>query len=122
MPDTATVAVVMAGDALLGRAIRDARVAAGLSQPDLASALGITQTAVSKMELGQTTISSTRLREIAKVLGTSASTLMGDNGQAPLRDRLAHATELQPRHRQNLVELYDLYRRELDGQGSAAAE
>jgi transcriptional regulator with XRE-family HTH domain len=112
MPDTGTLALVMAGDLLLGKAIRDAREASGMSQPQLAAELGISQTAVSKMELGQIAITSSRLREVAAALKTTVSLLMDESTEAPLRDRLAHAPQLLPRHRQNLVELYDLYERE----------
>lgn len=107
MPDTATVACVAGGDVELGRAIRDARERVKVKQPRLAKLLGVSQTNMSKIELGQVAVTSLRLRQIAEVLGVTVGTLMGETGDVPLRDRLAHAPELEPDHRAQIVGQYD---------------
>lgn len=62
--------------------IIEARVRAGMSQTDLATALGITPQAVSMWESGKNTPRGSRLREIAKALGVSESYLLSDNESA----------------------------------------
>lgn len=52
----------------LGR-LRQARVEAGLTQADLAEALGQSQTWVSKCELGERRVDIVELTDIAEVLG-----------------------------------------------------
>lgn len=52
-----------------GTAIREARDRAGLSQSDVAEAMNVRQTYVSKMELGQVNLSIDRLVELAAALG-----------------------------------------------------
>jgi transcriptional regulator with XRE-family HTH domain len=55
--------------AQFGAAIREARDKAGLSQSEVAEAMNVRQTYVSKMELGQVNLSIDRLVELAAALG-----------------------------------------------------
>ncbi len=66
------------GSALIGRvaassgeAIRVARLAAGMSQWDLASALGVRQPLVSKMESGACGVGLDRMCQVMKVFGVT---------------------------------------------------
>jgi transcriptional regulator with XRE-family HTH domain len=53
----------------LGRALRDYRVAAGMSQTQLAQAIGVDRSYVSELELGKETEQVRRLFAAFKVLG-----------------------------------------------------
>ncbi len=61
----------------LGRRIAGARRLAGLTQSDLASAVGVTAQAVSKWERGSSCPDISILDEIADTLGISLSELLG---------------------------------------------
>jgi transcriptional regulator with XRE-family HTH domain len=63
----------------LGRRIREARVALGLSQVDLAGNLRIDQRTVSQYEGGTVDIPVTRLLQIAGALKVSAGELLGES-------------------------------------------
>ncbi|WP_456378869.1 helix-turn-helix domain-containing protein [Thiolapillus sp.] len=60
----------------IGGKIRAARRAAGVSQEELAQILGITQSAISRMEKNDYEASATQLIKIANVLGVSVTSLM----------------------------------------------
>jgi transcriptional regulator with XRE-family HTH domain len=62
---------------LRGRII-EARRTANLSQQEVASALGLEPTAISKIENGARDVSSTELARIAQVCGRSLSWFFGD--------------------------------------------
>jgi transcriptional regulator with XRE-family HTH domain len=66
----------------IGDRIRDARMARGLSQKQLARALGITHQSVNKYELANVELSIARLLALAKVLGVSPAFLIGDASPA----------------------------------------
>ncbi len=51
------------------RRLREARKEAGFRQADVAKALGVTQTFVSKVELGERRIDPTELQEFAALYG-----------------------------------------------------
>ncbi len=51
------------------RRLREARKEAGIRQTDVAKALGVTQTFVSKVELGERRIDPTELQEFAALYG-----------------------------------------------------
>lgn len=59
----------------LPRAIRNARVAAGLSQAELAAKLGVAPSTVAGWELGTHSVRSTRFRMLARVVGVDVTTL-----------------------------------------------
>lgn len=62
----------------LGQAVRDARKAAGLTQPELGAKLGISAVAVSQVEKGKTAPALAKVAAIAEALGVSVSLLLGD--------------------------------------------
>lgn len=55
-------------DIIVGRSIRDSRVAAGMSQEALAKVLGITFQQVQKYESAKNRVSASRLHDIATAL------------------------------------------------------
>ena len=59
----------------LGCAIRARRKELDMSQPDLARAVGVTRSAVSQWERGETSPTYKTLLKVAKVLGMSARDL-----------------------------------------------
>lgn len=61
----------------LGRRIRDERLARGITQERMAEALGISFQQLQRYEHGTTTMSATRLQDVAALLGSSASDLLG---------------------------------------------
>jgi transcriptional regulator with XRE-family HTH domain len=72
-------------DQALGEKIRTRRVAAGMSQSDLGTALGVTFQQVQKYEKGVNRVSAVRLEQIAGALGESVSYFQSD-GQAVSKD------------------------------------
>ena len=64
---------------LLGQRIRAARLAAGLSQEQLAEKVGLTSQHISHTEVASTKISLPSLVKIANVLQTSIDKLLSDN-------------------------------------------
>ena len=58
------------------------RLAAGLSQHELAAALGVTQSAVSQWESGETTPRFASLIDIAAVIGVPVSDLLSNDWEA----------------------------------------
>ncbi len=70
----------------LGRAIADARTAAGLSQAALGRVTGLGQTAISKIETGQRRLDAVELVEIAEELGIEVAELLGAARRIPVDD------------------------------------
>ena len=64
---------------LLGQRIRAARLAAGMSQEQLAEMIGLTSQHISHVEVASTKISLPSLVKIANVLHTSIDKLLSDN-------------------------------------------
>jgi transcriptional regulator with XRE-family HTH domain len=64
----------------IGKRIQKAREEAGLSQEELASALGITQSALSNYELGKRRLYLANMEQIAKVLERPLSYFMEEEG------------------------------------------
>ena len=60
----------------LGAAIREARLAAGLSQEDLAGTLGVRQSSVSQWERGTTAPATCHLLGLLRVLGALLARLL----------------------------------------------
>ena len=65
----------------IGQKIKKLRELKNFTQSHLASELGITQSAYSKMELGETEVSYTKLARIAEVFGMSPEEIMTFNEQ-----------------------------------------
>lgn len=63
----------------LGLAVQQARLARGMSQSDLAAELGVTQSAISEIESGKSTIYLRRLLSIARITGLEFSASWGDD-------------------------------------------
>jgi transcriptional regulator with XRE-family HTH domain len=84
-------------DSDLGAVIRDARRRAGLSQAELANALGTTQSAVSRWERGHDTPRADTLVAILRACGYEADLVMRprDTGvdRAQIRDMLRRSPE-----------------------------
>ena len=70
-------------DVAVGARIRIRRRSLGLSQTDLAGALGITFQQVQKYERGANRVSASMLVRIAARLDTTVGALVGEDGAAP---------------------------------------
>lgn len=68
--------------AVLGRVLAHHRERAGMEQRDLASKLGLGQSAWSRIERGETVINVEQLRLVADALGLTASQLMQEAEEA----------------------------------------
>jgi transcriptional regulator with XRE-family HTH domain len=79
-------------DRAVGLRVKQARVARGLTQSNLASLLGCAYQQVHKYERGINRISAGRLIAIARELSVAPADLLGDAG--PVLERLHHAVEL----------------------------
>lgn len=85
----------------VGRRLRAARETLGLTQEDVAGALGIQRTSVIAMEAGKRNVSALELRRLARLYRRSVAWLLGEDDEsehAPEDDRaLYRATaELSP--------------------------
>jgi transcriptional regulator with XRE-family HTH domain len=120
-----------------GRALQRAREECGLSQRELADALGVSQASVSQWLLGKTAPRPERTAALERVLRMEPNSLAQLLGQVPYNDRAAtpsvsvtEAAEADPRlgarERRILTAVYRelVHQRELDqaGSGSAADE
>lgn len=63
----------------LGEAIRALREARGIKVSDLATALGVTQNAIHKIQDGSSTIQFLKFAKLCRVLGTTPNELLGFN-------------------------------------------
>src|SRR5580692_10124503 len=71
-------------DVAVGARVRIRRRWLGLSQTQLANALGITFQQVQKYERGANRVSASMLVKIAAKLETTVAALVGEDGQAPV--------------------------------------
>jgi transcriptional regulator with XRE-family HTH domain len=78
----------------VGARMRERRRALGLSQGDLAKAMGITFQQVQKYERGYNRVSASRLVQAARVLKTSAAWLIGEEMGALKADLLRQLTTI----------------------------
>jgi transcriptional regulator with XRE-family HTH domain len=67
-------------DAEIGKRLRIARMTAGMSQTDLANAVGVTFQQIQKYEKGANRVAVSRLMQIAKALKCDPSDFMGTPG------------------------------------------
>lgn len=81
--------------AVLGRVIKHHREQSSIGQEELARALGITQSAYSRLESGQSSLSVSQLRAIARKIRVPASTLLheADTYANRLRAQAVEITE-----------------------------
>lgn len=70
---------------LVGEVLQHRREALGLYQSQLASALSVTQSAYSRIEKGETTVSVSQLRMLAHTLGTTPGNLLAEADQWALQ-------------------------------------
>lgn len=70
---------------LVGQVIKQARQVRGVQQADLAEALGLTQSAYSRLESGDSVMNIWQLRQCAIRLGTSPSGLLVEVERAEVR-------------------------------------
>lgn len=75
----------LAFDRQVGCRIRAARIAAGMTQPDLARQAGVTFQQVQKYENGANRVAASRLGAIAHALGVPPSALLDTGAPAPPR-------------------------------------
>ena len=61
-----------------GNKVRELREAKGITQTELAAMCGITQTMISKIEVGESNGSVTVVKKIADVLGVTTDELLAD--------------------------------------------
>lgn len=81
--------------ACVGQVLQQGRAQRGLNQEALAAALGISQSAYSRLESGDTLLSLFHLRIIARVLGTSGADILqaADNLAAYLQQHGVQVTD-----------------------------
>ncbi|EIJ42349.1 putative transcriptional regulator with C-terminal CBS domains [Beggiatoa alba B18LD] len=78
----------------IGRRIRQIRKEKGLTQTDLANALGFDRSFLSKIEAGTSDVTSSTLYEIAKYLDISVASLYGEEPSPPLERETKRLSEL----------------------------
>lgn len=82
-------------EATIGRRLQRARLAAGLSQANVASTLGIPRPAVSLIESGRRSVSSVELAKLARLYGKPASSFLFDPDDEPVLQYFRSATLLE---------------------------
>lgn len=107
------------GAAVIGQRLAELRKAKGLTQVDIASALGIAQGLVSKYERGDRLLHGELIIEFARLLGVSADDILGIDSRrakptAPTIDktlarRLAQLQALPRRDRDALLRTLDAF-------------
>ncbi len=65
-------------DATVARNLRQFRIARGLSQTELGSAVGVTFQQIQKYEKGTNAVAPGRLRQICEILGVAPAEMFGD--------------------------------------------
>lgn len=75
----------------VGRRVAEARRAAGLNQTEVAGAVGLHRTAVSKIESGRRGVDSVELGRLAELLGRPVEWFLAAPGRTLSRDRLFEA-------------------------------
>lgn len=91
-------------DAIVGKNVREKRVLRGLSQEELAQAVGLTFQQIQKYERGANRISASRLVELSKALGIQVVELF--DGVAEEAKEIESRTVADMRREHKLVEQY----------------
>jgi transcriptional regulator with XRE-family HTH domain len=92
-----------------GKRLFELREAAGLTQADMAQALEITQQTYSDLERTPVTVSIERLKQLAQILGTTVSELVGEapskraQGPKGKLNQVFESVSQLPRRQQNKV-------------------
>lgn len=95
----------------IGRKIERIRMLRGIKQETLASALGITQAAVSKLEQSEK-VSGEKLDQIAKVLGVNADTIKNFDENASINNNIYEQNNTVINYQFNPIEkIVELYER-----------
>jgi transcriptional regulator with XRE-family HTH domain len=97
-------------DVIIASNVKTARTARGLTQADVAEALGLTFQQVQKYESGKNRISASRLVEIARILEMEASELLPTHGGETTE--LPHQTAQSTRLLQHFQSIPDEHIRE----------
>lgn len=87
-----------------GAAIQAARLAAGLTQQQLADIAGLTRSSIANTEAGRQRVPSTTLATIAATLGTTTSQLLGENAVSESRIPTTLAAEIAG-HQRKITQL-----------------
>lgn len=74
----------------IGKKIQQLREAAGLSQDELARAIGCSQSTLSNYELGKRRLYLSKLEQIAKVLGQPLTAFLEPDSDAPHEEQLRY--------------------------------
>jgi transcriptional regulator with XRE-family HTH domain len=74
----------------IGKKIQQFREAAGLSQDELAKALGCSQSALSNYELGKRRLYLSKLEQIARILGKPLSAFLEPDPEEPNEEQLRY--------------------------------
>jgi transcriptional regulator with XRE-family HTH domain len=82
---------------LFGRLLRSRREEAGLTQEALGHEAGLSRNYVGMLERGERTPTLTALRQLARALGTTMSSLIGELEEALAAPRGARRTRSSPR-------------------------
>ena len=112
----------MAND--MGKKLRELRDARGLTQREVANAVGVTEATVSRWESGHiNNMRRDKIEGLAKVLHVSPLVIMGKDGDTPAPPAAPYHPELTKRdelteHEREHIELY----RELDERGRNAVD
>ena len=117
LPGTSKKYVSPIDEKAIGRRLRDLRKRQGMTQAELATELGVNQTAVSDYEKGEVRIHAAMLAALAKALKTSADAILGlqkskENGQAPDRRflrRIEKLHQLSRRDQQSILGTIDAF-------------
>jgi transcriptional regulator with XRE-family HTH domain len=99
-------------DAAVGENIRNARLAAGLSQTELGSACGISFQQIQKYEKGTNRVGGSRLMQIAEALKVPAATLLPASQKHAVTPKHRAPTILQDRIGMDIVKAWDKLSRE----------
>ena len=101
----------------IGKRIEHYRKLHGISQMDMASKLGVTQTIISRMELGEARIHGELIMKLVKIFGISADELLGIRSTKPVDGtigrrwvkRMSRVDELVKRDQDALARIIDAF-------------
>jgi len=105
--------IVVVDPYLIGRRVRELRLARTLSQQDLADRIGAQQTTVSAIERGENYPSIQIIQVLAEVLGTNVDYLLGNTDNShPISELLKTVSFVDPddERRTQLRDLIDKFR------------
>ena len=99
-----------------GQRLRKARVDKGMSQEELARAMGLTQASISQFEKGQRTPTPANIRKFAEILGVQEEALAGESrGQFEKTLLMRNIRDLSPESLSKINEYVDLVKQSEQG-------